>query len=382
MRVQRYFIPLIGMLLLSFLIPAQARIVEAEGTAAVVNGALNMAREQAMKDAMRQAMLQTEAHVDSTSVVSTNVLVIESTRVNAAGTVEDVEVLDEWVDNDVMHVRIRAQVPRDKIRKPSPAARYRKKVGVLQFKVTDRRQIHDMPHVEAALPQELLRRLEATDAFIGVDGTDYLLDGDQRPGGRSAMIARLGDRLGVQFLIGGVIRDVGVSRSLLLQKTRRLEMEIAVYDGLSGAKIASHRFSENVADAGLFKRGTTLFANTDFVQTAFGHAMDRMVDRQVEMVRKDLGTLPFSARVIQVKGKKIYFDAGGTSKVKVGDVLMTYRLDPEPMVSDLSDRFLGFEESPVATLNVHRVQPMFAVGELEVERKGTLNPGDVIRFGL
>lgn len=353
----------------------QARIIEAVGSAPITDGAVNMAREHAVQDAMRQAMMQAEAHVDSTSLVSTNVLIIDSTRVNAAGTVENVTVLDEWVDRDIMHVRIRATVPAEKRRTPSPSARYRKKVAAVQFNVLDRRQIWDLPGIEQALPQELLRRLGETGQVLPVDGTQYM-PAEENTGA----IARLADQLGVQFVVTGVIRDMGVARHLLT-KSRRLEVEVSLYDALSGARLARHRFSENVADAGYYQRKPALFSNAGFVQTVYGRTLDRVLNRQVEMLAGDLGQMPFSARVVQVEGNKVYFNAGVTSRVEPGDVLMTYRLDPQPVRDFNGERFLGFKETPVATLAVHKVQPLFAMGELEID-EANLHPGDIIRFGF
>ncbi len=379
MKARRYQTFLFALLIFLPLQPVHARLVEAVGSAPIVDGATNLAREQAVQDAMRQAMLQTKAHVDATSVVSTNVLIIDSARVNAAGTVQDVTVLDQWVDNGVLHVRIRAQIPEEQLRTPSPSARYRKKIAALQFDVLNRRHIYDMPGVERELPRELLRRLGNSDGFVSVDGTRYLLKSDGPQDRDTTTIAAIADQLGVQFLLSGVIRDMGVNRSLLT-RSRRLEVEVFIYDGLSGARVARHRFSENVADAGLFDRGTVLFSNAEFFQTVYGAALDRVIARQVEMVEMDMDKLPFSARVIQVDGKKVYFNAGVTSRVQTGDILMTFRLDPQPLIDESSARLLGYKETPVAALAVHQVQPLFAMGELETEGND-LHPGDIIRFG-
>ncbi|MDH4276368.1 MAG: flagellar assembly protein T N-terminal domain-containing protein, partial [Gammaproteobacteria bacterium] len=145
---------------LAFSTHAHARSIEAEGMAIIVDGAYHAAREKAIKEALRQAMLQTTAHIDATSVVSTNVLIIDSARVSAAGTAQDTEVIDEWTDDEILHVRIRTQVPKEGERSADPAARYRKKVAVLQFEVLDRRQIFDFPSFERELPMELQRRMQ------------------------------------------------------------------------------------------------------------------------------------------------------------------------------------------------------------------------------
>ena len=360
------------------------RLVEAVGSAPIINGAVVLARQQAIQDAIEQAMLQTAARVDSTSTIAANVLVIESSRVNAAGTVEDVEVIDQWRDNEVLYVRIRARVPLHKLRKPSPAARYRKKIAVLQFDVEKRTQIADLPGIERALPREILRRLELTGAYLGIDGSQYLAS-DTRPGYRfdnPAVYVKLARKLGAQILLSGIIRDMGVNPGLfgLLNRSRHLEIELFLHDGLSGARIARYRFSENVAGGHYFAGHSTLFSNAAFLQTDFGKALDRMLQRQVTLVHQELEKLPFAARVVEVNGDQIYFDAGSVSRVKPGDVLMTYRLSPDPLHEPQSGRFLGYKETPVATLAVAQTQPNFSRGKLETTQT-RLRPGDIIRFG-
>jgi len=383
MKSHRHLLLLFTLLACSLGQAQASRWVEATGSAVINNGAQQMAREQAVQNAIRQAMMQSAAAVDSTSTISSNVLLIESARVNAAGTVEDIKVLNEWVEDDAYFVTIRAHVPKHKMRKPSPAARYRKKVAIMQFEVLHRTQIHDLPNIERAMPQELIRRLEATDNYIGIDATQYLA-AKVSPGMRldePEVYSRLANQLGAQIVISGVIRDMGVDEGWLSFNDRRhLEVEIFVHDGLSGARLARHRFSENIKKAGYFEDShSALFSSAQFMQTPYGRALDTVLIRQVEMVHEDLEQLPFSARVVQVNGSTVHFDAGGTSLVKVGDVLMTYRMDAEPVRSS-NKKFLGYQETPLATLAVNQTQPHFAIGTLEAE-KLDIKPGDIIRFG-
>lgn len=378
----RAILSALAALLLLCATPAQAtRWVEAEGSAIVTNGAVNMAREQAIKNAIQQAMLQTAATVDSTSTITSNVLVIESSRVNAAGTVEDVQILDEWRDEDFLFVRIRAHVPNTKIRQPSPAARYRKKVAALQFEVLHRTQVHDLPNIEMEFPRELLRRMESTGNYIGIDGTQFRASSTAE-GYRidePEVYTTLANNVGAQIVISGIIRDMGVKEGWFYDY-RHLEVEIFVHDGISGARIARHRFSENVKKGEYFTKSMdALFSNARFMQTPYGRALNTVLNRQVEMVDQDLEKLPFSARVVEVDGNKIYFDAGGTSMVRVGDVLMTYRMEPDPL-RGTQQHFLGYKETPIASLAVNQIQPQFSVGELET-KEVTLLPGDIIRFG-
>ena len=355
----------------------QAGMVEAEGSAMIMNGAVNLAREQAVRNAMRQAMLQTEAHVASTSMISTNVLMIESARIHSSGTIEDVKVLDEWQEGELYHVRIRAHVPAKGAVAAEKNVRYRKRVAVLQFTVENRRHIIDMPDLEVRMPQELVRLMNNSDGFIAVDASRFRLDMRQAQALETANIVRLADELGVQFIVTGAIRDMSPHNYVLYQN-RHLETEIGVYDGLSGTRLAAHRFSENVGSGRLFRGAIVPFSSPEFVNTHYGRALDRIMNRKLEMVIADLAPLPFSARIIQVDGTRIFFNAGSVARVKTGDVLMTYRLEPEPMMDRHRKGFLGYRETPLATLAVQQVQPLFAVGELET--KAELKVGDIVRF--
>jgi len=356
------------------------KFVETQGAAPILDGATAAAKELAIRDAIRQAMLQTKATVDSRSLVADNVLIIESSRVNAAGTVEDVKVIDEWIDDDIYYVRIRAHVPSHKQRKASAAARYRKKVAVLQFDIIDRRQTYDMPSIEQEMPRELIRRLENSGEFIGIDASQYLIT-------RQTATANLDDpRRYVQFaefvdaqiLVTGVIRDMGITEGFI-RNSRRIEIDVFIYDGISGARIAKHRFSENVPSGKRFTATDIQFSQSNFANSKFGKALNRVLDRQAEMVSADLLDLPFSARIIKIEGKEILFNAGSKSLVQIGDSLMTYRLEASPITTP-AQQFLGFKETPIATLAVQQVQPHFSIGKLETD-KAKLYPGDIIRFG-
>jgi len=377
----RIYTRLVVLLCLAFAATAQATTwVEATGSAVISHGAVGAAREMATKDAMRQAMLQSGALVDMFAASSANVLTIESSSVAAAGTVEKVQILDEWVDNEVLHVRIRALVPADKIRAASPAARYRKKVVALQFDVDHRLHIQDLPNIELEWPRELLRRLESSGHYLGTAATQYMAS-TTRPGLRfddPSVYTLMADKAGAQIVLSGVIRDMGVTESWL-RNSRKIEVELFVHDGVSGARLARHKFSENVAASSYFPDGTELFSSADFMRTEYGSALDRILTRQVEMVEADLRQLPFTARVLKIDGKKIYFNAGTTSLVEMGDELMTYKLGSNPVL-DRNNKVLGFQETPVATLSVVQIQPQFAIGELEIE-DSKLIAGDLIRFG-
>jgi len=184
--------------------------------------------------------------------------------------------------------------------------------------------------------------------------------------------------LGVQFIVSGVIRDMTVMDHLL-SKSRSLSIELQVYDGLTGVLLSRSTVNRKVIRAGLNDRDT-LFGSKEFFSTHYGKALNITMLKQISAVQSAIYKLPVTVRVVRSEGKKVYFDAGALSLVHVGDMLMAYKVDSLPLVKMADTSEFGFPEKPVATVTVKKIQPLFAMGELETD-KVTLQPGDLLRFG-
>ena len=370
-------------ILFLFVSPVEAKLIETEGAALIEKGAKGKAREEAIKQAIRQAQLQTLALVDSASMVVGNSLVVDSARVSAAGLVKDVVVIEEWQQEGLYHVRIRAQVVEEKLRLPSNAARYRKKISVTQFEVEDRRQIFDLPMIEVKLARELQRRLENTGLVLARDGADYrlseqdqhLLDG--KKASYQEVVTRLATQLSSQFVVTGSIIDMGVHTGWI-RDTRHIVLDVAVYDGISGTLISKHRVNERIIGAG-YLDSSMVFGSVEFLVDDYGAVLDQVLDRLASRIIVDLSILPFSAKVLHVAGRDITLDAGATSLMSVGDTLMAYQLE-NSVTYDGNGRYLGIKESPMVTVTIKTVQPQFSVAELESDEI-TIKPGDLVRFG-
>lgn len=401
---------------------AHAQSVEAEGTAAIA-GPVGVAKRLALQDAIRQALLKANAQVSTTTVVSSNGVVSDNVRFTARGNVTNVVILDEWTDESNYYVKIRGQVPQaGDVSRAVPVkasvstvqggggqanssvsqartrmgdvGQYRRTVAVTQFHVQDRTQITDLPDIEVEMSRELKRRLDVDGRVRTVDASQYLLpfgdDGlvSQRrilgalpPAKEVGQLAvEFAESLGVQFVISGVIRDMGITKHMLGARVRHLEVDVIVNDGITGAEVARHRLNESVVDAGPFDFPTTApVMNDKFYASPFGQRVHRVLDKLVSMLAGDMNNQLFTARVIRTEGKQVFFDAGGIANVKVGDVLNTFQLS-QSSVNDLpGQRSLGFSEKPTAILVVTKVQRLFSVGEMDSETL-RLSPGDVIRF--
>jgi len=373
------------LLLFSIVLPVQivcAKSIEVEGSAIIVDGAVNKARLDAIQNAIRQAVLQNSAQITTASIISEHVMIMDSTKIRSSGKVTNVVVVDEWRNEDEIHVLIRANIL-DTKQRTTRSKGYRRKLAVVQFHVADRRDIEDLNNIEIEYPRRLLRRIEEGGGILGLDATNYVLDSrasnldfDAGHPGKTTIV-NLALTLGVQFIVSGIIRDMTVVDSFF-NSYRALSLELQVYDGLSGALLSRTSINKKV-NAGR-NDNDTIFGSREFFETTFGKEIHKVLSKQVASVQSAIFRLPVTVRVVRSEGKKVYFDAGALSLVHVGDMLMAYKVDSTPLVKKANLQEYGFAERPVATVTVKKIQPLFAMGELETD-KITLQPGDLLRFG-
>ncbi len=368
--------------LLLIALGAQAREVEVEGAAAIIDGGVTEARQQALEDALRQAALYGGASVHSATVVVNNALAQDSTRVAAHGEVTLLAVIREWQADDAFHVLIKARVE-DQPPAPSLASPggYRKKIAFTQFEVLNRSDVQDLPGIERLLPQRLAQAVEQSGQLLTIDASRYLFSalaqqhsalGEVPP---RALVSSLAAELGAQVVVQGVIRSLAtVSEGFAYR--RMVVVEIRVMDGISGVVIGSHAYRDSVAG------GRDVLAENGFEDPALdrqplGALLQRLVREQAVLLAADVQILPFSARVLRNEGDAVYIDAGAVNRIKVGDSLTAYHLAPQALT--VGGQFAGYSERPVATVVVKKVQPLFALGQLS-DPAQRLQPGDIVRI--
>jgi hypothetical protein len=400
---------------------AAAQSIEAEGIAALDAGGMEQARQEAIQDALQQAALSAAAQVEASSTMDATGRLQESVRVTPAAVISSHTVLREWSADGLLHVQIRAEVqPREKATPASQKSlartpNFKKKVAVTRFRVVNSLQVEDIANIWDGYPLELLRRLEMLGSVLPLNSVSSLLPAGGEPNPDSPasrdMIRRIAEQSGSQFVISGVILDAGFgagtirpywgwqgkesgSRSELAlpwpnlaiglkpgPSERRLEVEIFLHDGLSGALVARHRASAE-ADGRVTVGRDKPFASTAFFATSFGSSADRLINTQVEAISNELACLPFMANIVRIQGKKVFLDAGGTSGLRPGDKLTVYHKSSNAPISSLSGATaLGIPETSATTVTLREVQPLFALGELAADpAKLNLQVGDVARF--
>lgn len=374
-------------LLLTSSLPVCAAPAEAEGVAAIAGGKLAQARQTAIRDALEQLGLRSGARVDVAAGASTRGKTVESSRVQPAFDFDRYTVLREWQTGQVLHVRI-AVKEEDARPRGSVNLAYKKKIVVTPFHVRRSPQLDDVDDIAIRLPQELLRRMTAGGQFLGKESPYVISPGSNGPSADTAAVRRIAGMYESQFVISGEIVDAGnfdkpAWYGLINKDARRIEIAFYVHDGLTGVLLGRRTaLVETVGERHVGRDKP--FGSASFAATPFGGAILRALDEGIAAITADIAALPFTAKVVQVQGERIYIDAGSTSSVAPGDQLVVYRADPRQQVYGADPLApLGTVEAPVGTLSIVQVQPGFAIGTMTPPGTARqVSAGDMVRFDV
>lgn len=387
MNISRtYFFALIAVTFFIPLVPLQAGVIEAEGVAAIRPTGIEQARQAAINDAIDRASKQVGVEVRGASRVVGEGFARDSSQVRATVRFVSVKVIREWRDDENVHVRIAADTDQ-----PNVVAvlqrKYRKKVTATPFATRTSYQTDDVDEISIGVPNELLRRLESAGEFLTRANSRHVLSKDATGLSHDTnAVIQLAKIYDSQFVISGEILDAGSLDEggylgFFKHKKRRFQIEIFVYDGLTGALVSRHRIDE-FAEGDVVVGREKVFGSKAFLATNFGQAIGKAIDSAAEFVSRDLEPLPFTARVTRVAEGQVYINAGGTSLVAPGDELVVYRKSRQLSMRGVDpDIHYGVAETPVAAVSIVQVQPMFSIATLSPSAKGVVvEVGDLVRF--
>jgi len=380
------------------MVRAAGAIMEIEGSAVIQGGDLGRARIEARQNALREAALQGNVRVGGVSVSDFGRIVTDSVQVRSTALVRSTEVLGEHREGDLLTVHLRVALGEAGDPCEFPAAAYRKKIATVYVPIAQPGQIgiNDYFDYEKGVPSELARRLAATGAFLSRDAGDFSLYQYTAqaptitrvmPDGRPAIV-RLAEQLDAQFVVSGVIRDLGVQwetglfASLLdspaTPRARHLDIEFFIHDTLSGALLARHPYSRTIRGNELVPAAPVRFGTPEFTQNPFGQAFGQILDAEVEAIKRLLQCRPFVMKVLDQKNSRLYLDAGADSKVQVGDVVTLYDADQPGQVFGATGQMEQFGW-PKAGVRVIQVFPAYSVAEPEHPEDGAvLMPGQYL----
>lgn len=267
---------------------------------------------------------------------------------------------------------------------------FKKKILATAFVVSKLGQVTDVDNIEQGFPKELLRKLELSHKFLIRRSTNLLSFSTQTENPSLRLVKQVAAENDSQFVISGEIRNAGIrteSKYWGMWKTdkRHIEIELAVYDGLSGALLAKHtvfKQAEDKATVGLDKP----FGSAVFYATSYGKAINELLDESAQLIAKDLESHAVLAKILKIANGQIVIDAGKSSEILAGDLATVEVANNELPTMSLNSSpskplEYGLVRTNIGKIAIIQAQTLFSVGELSAEVKPEdVKVGDFVRF--
>lgn len=371
---------------LVFLLPSitLAKSVDAVGEAVIYNNDIADARYRATQQAIKQAVLESGSRVNIKDALNNGELE-SNLEIRSSGYVQKARILSEEQNGDFLRVIARVDVTPDSQCSTGPTSYYRKTVGVTGFELQDPLQarLGGLNNISRELPKDLadeinkqgyLRALTATNIAIYPDlinapsSTNY--------DGSLTNVTRISEQLGVQYIVSGVIRDIGEvylrfpndkdSKDLIdegIDKERNFVVDIYIYDGFSGALLFEQRYSE-IGNWDISDHAKVGFGSAKFWSVHYGKVVQQALKESALDTSNQLRCQPFIANIFRTEGNRIHISAGSLSGIKQGDKFNVYRR--YEVFNQLQSSQTQLNNANIS-VTIKQVQPNFSVGELVVD---------------
>ncbi len=268
----------------------------------------------------------------------------------------------------------------------------KKKVVMTAMAVKLASQVQDVDDIAQGMPREILSRLDSSGSFLVRQSHNLLSFDLQQEAPSARLVQQVAAENDAQFVIAGEIRNAGVRAEprflgLWEHRQRHIEIEFAIYDGVTGVRISRHHLYRPAGDDSRIGRDKP-FGSVTFYATKFGQAIDAVMQESVAWIRQDLANYPMLAKIVQVKDQHIYLDAGASSNLVIGDAglaIAAYEHLPAWGIKAQQSQPLayGAAQASMGRVKVAQVQLPFSMldtKEISASELVQLKVGDYVRF--
>lgn len=206
--------------------------------------------------------------------------------------------------------------------------------------------------------------------------------------------AKVGQVLGAQVIVRGVVSEfeqaesgggggIGIAGFRIggRSSNAHVGIDIRLIDANSGQVLTSHNAVGKVESSGVaigVSRGIVDFGADSFKNAPIGQATRQAIEDAVRFIVDTMETVPFTAKVVKIEGKKIYINIGSNMNVRSGTKMYAYALGEDLVDPDTGLR-LGADEKLLGTVEVRDVQSKFSIGYM-VSGSGPLKRGDILKL--
>jgi len=311
---------------------AYAQWYETQGKAYVTNGDNQKARVTAMENALKRALLVAGASVSSVQQVINGILTQDQISIRASGTVNSLELIEETYENNLLTVKIRADIfPQEK---QCFSADYRKTVLLTRANILHREQA-SIGNIYA-LDTEVMRKLSAKinqeglylDTKLAIKNKSKFsrLNESMQYEQIKNLTMSLSDHTDTQFVMFVEIPDLSLTErtnsDFKFWQTDRLDrnfkMNLYVYNGSNGELVLDKQY-QNIAAWTFDKRERVDLTSHNFWLSEYGNSIDQTLDMMIADIDEKMMCQPTKGKIVKVDGNTVMFNLGENQGVKVGD---------------------------------------------------------------
>jgi len=187
------------------------------------------------------------------------------------------------------------------------------------------------------------------------------------------------DDKGGGFSIGIGSRGVGTSVSPRSRKGH-VKIIVRMINSQTGQVEGSYNAEQKLVSKSIaidVIKDNISFGGESFKKTALGQATQLAMRDIVQYIIKEMENEPWQALIANVKGGKVYVNAGNNANLKAGDTLKCYRI-VDQITDPASGEILGVEEAQIGTVRINQVFPKYSTAIFSGQY--TPHIGDVLKF--
>ena len=345
---------LTGLICASF--PSFGQWYETQGQAYITNDDIENARTAAMENALKRALLVAGASVSSVQQVINGVLTQDQISIRASGTVNSFELVEETHEDNLITVKIRADIfPQEK---QCFSEDYRKSILLTRSNILYREQanIGEIYNIDSEFIKKMGSKINKDghylDAKLTVKNKNSFtrLNQSMQYDKIKNLVMSLSDRTDTQFVLFTELQDLSLTDRtndrLKFWKSdtfdRNFSVNLYIYNGDNGELVFDKQYQQTAPWA--FKNRALVDTRTNtFWNSEYGSAISHTLDLMITDIDENMMCQPTRGKILQVTGDTVMFNLGENHGVKIGDEFSLMHF--HKFTTDSGKTYAGFNVS-------------------------------------
>jgi hypothetical protein len=349
---------------------ANAQWYEAQGQSVIMQGNSEKAKVLAMENALKKALLVAGASVSSVQKTVNGLLTQSEINIRASGTVNSFELIDEIYQDNIVTVRIRADIfPQNK---QCFSSDYRKSLLITRSHLQHREQanIGEVYALDSKVMEKLAYQINNKGIYLD---TKLLLknkpqfsrlNNSMQAEAIKSLTMSLANLSDTQYVMYSEINDLSFAQDTtngwqFWQEdvfNRQFSFSIYIYNGTNGELVLSKTYRDS-APWEFGKRELVDLHSQVFWQSQYGTAIEKMLNDMIIDIDENMMCQPTRGKIVQISGNSLTINLGKRHGVKLGDEFSLLHL--RNTITDSGKTYAGFNISPY-TVKVTQVSQQSA----------------------